>query len=39
MIRFSSTKLSSDAEKTNGCDYDDYPINLFSKDSIWPEKK
>ncbi|MBR3074017.1 phospholipase D family protein [Fibrobacter sp.] len=38
MIRFSSTKLSSDAEKTNGCDYDDYPINLFSKDSIWPEK-
>lgn len=38
MIRFSSTKLSSNAKETNCCDYDDYPINQISKDSIWPEK-
>lgn len=38
MIKFSSTKMSSDTKETNCYDYDDYPINQLSKDSIWPEK-
>ena len=38
MIRFSSTKLYSNAKEMDCYDYNDYPINRLSIDSIWPQK-
>ena len=38
MIRFFSTKLYSKAKEMDCYDYNDYPINRLSIDSIWPQK-